>query len=114
MTGVTTQSRSQTTTNCSPFFVALIARFGLREAITRRRAVGLVIGFAGVRAGSSSACTGGAGLAIAGAPRSYRGPRQALSNGDEPPSTWSDRASRPDIAVRSVDRCLSRWLAFAW
>lgn len=34
--------------NSSPFFVALIARFGLREPITRLRAIGLVIGFAGV------------------------------------------------------------------
>ncbi len=34
--------------NSSPFFVALIARFALGEAITRLRAAGLVIGFAGV------------------------------------------------------------------
>ncbi len=34
--------------NSSPFFVALIARFALREPITRLRALGLVIGFAGV------------------------------------------------------------------
>jgi drug/metabolite transporter (DMT)-like permease len=34
--------------NSSPFFVALIARFGLGEPITRVRAAGLVIGFAGV------------------------------------------------------------------
>ena len=34
--------------NSSPFFVALIARFGLREPITRLRAIGLVIGFGGV------------------------------------------------------------------
>ena len=34
--------------NSSPFFVALIARFALREPITRLRATGLVIGFAGV------------------------------------------------------------------
>ena len=34
--------------NSSPFFVALIARFGLGEPITRLRAAGLVIGFAGV------------------------------------------------------------------
>jgi drug/metabolite transporter (DMT)-like permease len=34
--------------NSSPFFVAIIARLALREPITRLRAVGLVIGFAGV------------------------------------------------------------------
>jgi drug/metabolite transporter (DMT)-like permease len=34
--------------NSSPFFVALIARFALGEAITRLRAAGLVIGFGGV------------------------------------------------------------------
>jgi drug/metabolite transporter (DMT)-like permease len=34
--------------NSSPFFVALLARFWLQEPITRLRAVGLVIGFAGV------------------------------------------------------------------
>ena len=34
--------------NSSPFFVALIARFALREPITRLRAIGLVIGFGGV------------------------------------------------------------------
>ncbi len=34
--------------NSSPFFVALIARFALDEAITRLRAAGLVIGFSGV------------------------------------------------------------------
>ena len=34
--------------NSSPFFVALIARFALREPITRVRAIGLVIGFGGV------------------------------------------------------------------
>jgi len=34
--------------NSSPFFVALIARFVLREPITRLRAIGLVIGFGGV------------------------------------------------------------------
>jgi drug/metabolite transporter (DMT)-like permease len=34
--------------NSSPFFVALIARFMLGEAITRLRAAGLVIGFSGV------------------------------------------------------------------
>jgi drug/metabolite transporter (DMT)-like permease len=34
--------------NSSPFFVALIARFALGEPITRLRASGLVIGFAGV------------------------------------------------------------------
>jgi O-acetylserine/cysteine efflux transporter len=34
--------------NSSPFFVALIARFALGESITRLRAAGLVIGFAGV------------------------------------------------------------------
>lgn len=34
--------------NTSPFFVALIARLALHEPITRLRAVGLVIGFAGV------------------------------------------------------------------
>jgi len=34
--------------NSSPFFVALIARFGLGEPITRLRAIGLVIGFGGV------------------------------------------------------------------
>ncbi len=34
--------------NSSPFFVALIARFALGEAITRLRAAGLVIGFSGV------------------------------------------------------------------
>jgi drug/metabolite transporter (DMT)-like permease len=34
--------------NSSPFFVALIARFALREPITRLRAAGLVIGFVGV------------------------------------------------------------------
>ena len=34
--------------NSSPFFVALIARFSLGEAITRLRAAGLVIGFGGV------------------------------------------------------------------
>jgi drug/metabolite transporter (DMT)-like permease len=34
--------------NSSPFFVALIARLALREPITRLRAIGLVIGFAGV------------------------------------------------------------------
>lgn len=34
--------------NSSPFFVALMARFVLAEAITRLRAAGLVVGFAGV------------------------------------------------------------------
>jgi drug/metabolite transporter (DMT)-like permease len=34
--------------NSSPFFVALIAGFALREPITRLRAIGLVIGFGGV------------------------------------------------------------------
>lgn len=34
--------------NSSPFFVALIARFALGEAITRLRTAGLVIGFSGV------------------------------------------------------------------
>jgi drug/metabolite transporter (DMT)-like permease len=34
--------------NSSPFFVAVIARFVLGEAITRLRAAGLVIGFGGV------------------------------------------------------------------
>ena len=34
--------------NSSPFFVALLARFWLHEPITRLRAIGLVIGFAGV------------------------------------------------------------------
>jgi drug/metabolite transporter (DMT)-like permease len=34
--------------NSAPFFVALIARFGLGEPITRLRTIGLVIGFAGV------------------------------------------------------------------
>ena len=34
--------------NSSPFFVALIARFALREPITRLRAIGLIIGFGGV------------------------------------------------------------------
>ena len=34
--------------NSSPFFVALIARFALDEAITRLRVAGLVIGFGGV------------------------------------------------------------------
>ncbi len=34
--------------NSSPFFVALLARFWLHEPITRLRAMGLVIGFAGV------------------------------------------------------------------
>jgi drug/metabolite transporter (DMT)-like permease len=34
--------------NSSPFFVALLARFVLGEPITRLRALGLVIGFAGV------------------------------------------------------------------
>ena len=34
--------------NSSPFFVAVIARFALREPITRLRAIGLVIGFGGV------------------------------------------------------------------
>ena len=34
--------------NSSPFFVALIARFALRERITYLRAIGLVIGFGGV------------------------------------------------------------------
>ena len=34
--------------NSAPFFVALIARVWLRESITRLRAAGLVIGFAGV------------------------------------------------------------------
>lgn len=34
--------------NSSPFFVAIIARFALGEAITRLRAAGLVIGFGGV------------------------------------------------------------------
>jgi drug/metabolite transporter (DMT)-like permease len=34
--------------NSSPFFVALFARFWLREPITRLRAIGLVIGFSGV------------------------------------------------------------------
>jgi drug/metabolite transporter (DMT)-like permease len=34
--------------NSSPFFVALFARFWLREPITRLRAMGLVIGFGGV------------------------------------------------------------------
>jgi drug/metabolite transporter (DMT)-like permease len=34
--------------NTSPFFVALIARFALHEPITRLRATGLLIGFAGV------------------------------------------------------------------
>lgn len=34
--------------NSSPFFVAVIARFVLAESITRLRATGLVIGFAGV------------------------------------------------------------------
>ncbi len=34
--------------NSSPFFVALLARFWLREPITRLRAIGLVIGFGGV------------------------------------------------------------------
>lgn len=34
--------------NSSPFFVALLARFTLGEAITRLRAAGLVIGFGGV------------------------------------------------------------------
>lgn len=34
--------------NTSPFFVALIARLALHEPITRLRAIGLVIGFAGV------------------------------------------------------------------
>jgi drug/metabolite transporter (DMT)-like permease len=34
--------------NSSPFFVAVIARFALAESITRLRAAGLVIGFAGV------------------------------------------------------------------
>lgn len=34
--------------NSSPFFVALLARFWLDEPITRLRAAGLVIGFAGV------------------------------------------------------------------
>ena len=34
--------------NTAPFFVALIARFALAERITRLRATGLVIGFAGV------------------------------------------------------------------
>jgi drug/metabolite transporter (DMT)-like permease len=34
--------------NTSPFFVALIARLALQESITRLRAIGLLIGFAGV------------------------------------------------------------------
>ena len=34
--------------NSAPFFVALLARFVLREPITRLRAMGLVIGFSGV------------------------------------------------------------------
>ena len=34
--------------NSSPFFVAVIARFALGEAITRLRAAGLVVGFGGV------------------------------------------------------------------
>lgn len=34
--------------NTSPFFVALIARLALHEPITRLRAIGLLIGFAGV------------------------------------------------------------------
>jgi drug/metabolite transporter (DMT)-like permease len=34
--------------NSSPFFVAVIARFALAESITRLRAAGLIIGFAGV------------------------------------------------------------------
>lgn len=34
--------------NSSPFFVALLARFVLREQITRLRAIGLIIGFTGV------------------------------------------------------------------
>jgi drug/metabolite transporter (DMT)-like permease len=34
--------------NTSPFFVAVIARVALREPITRLRAIGLLIGFAGV------------------------------------------------------------------
>jgi drug/metabolite transporter (DMT)-like permease len=34
--------------NSSPFFVALLARFWLHEPITRLRAIGLLIGFAGV------------------------------------------------------------------
>ena len=34
--------------NSSPFFVALISRFALGESITRLRAAGLVVGFAGV------------------------------------------------------------------
>src|SRR5579871_2097070 len=34
--------------NSAPFFVAVIARFVLREAITRLRAAGLVVGFGGV------------------------------------------------------------------
>ena len=34
--------------NSAPFFVAIIARFALAERITRLRATGLVIGFAGV------------------------------------------------------------------
>jgi drug/metabolite transporter (DMT)-like permease len=34
--------------NSAPFFVAVIARFALNESITRLRAIGLVIGFAGV------------------------------------------------------------------
>jgi drug/metabolite transporter (DMT)-like permease len=34
--------------NSAPFYVALIARFALKEPITRLRAAGLVIGFAGV------------------------------------------------------------------
>jgi drug/metabolite transporter (DMT)-like permease len=34
--------------NSSPFFVALLARFALREPVTRLRAIGLVIGFGGV------------------------------------------------------------------
>lgn len=34
--------------NSSPFLVTLLARFGLREPITRVRAIGLVIGFGGV------------------------------------------------------------------
>jgi drug/metabolite transporter (DMT)-like permease len=34
--------------NSAPFYVALIARFALKEPITRLRVIGLVIGFAGV------------------------------------------------------------------
>jgi drug/metabolite transporter (DMT)-like permease len=62
--------------NSAPFFVAVLARFVLAEAITRLRAAGLVIGFGGVllvvfsdpgRVAHGSGLAVGLGLALLGA-----------------------------------------------